>query len=81
MEMEKEEITLDEARQTIIDLFVEEIKEGISSKRDREIAKIVQDFPGLCGIGTMRILRSKALKIVEEINEKQDIRNKIKNAS
>ena len=62
--------TYDETRQAIVDLYVEEIEQGISRKIDRKIAEIVQSFPGLCGLGTMRKSRSKALKIVEEKRKK-----------
>tara|TARA_B100001964_G_C14193184_1_gene582095 strand:+ start:432 stop:674 length:243 start_codon:yes stop_codon:yes gene_type:complete len=80
MEMEIEEMTKNEARQAIIDLFVKQTEEGSSSEIDDKIACIVQDFSGLGSIANMRMSMEKAEEIVEEKNNQQKTRNIIKTA-
>ena len=69
--------THDEARQAIINLFVEGIEEGFSSEIDGKVLDIAQEFSGLSGPSTMRLSRIKAEKIVEEKKKQQDILKKI----
>ena len=81
MEMDGKIITTtDEARQAIVDLYVEGIEKEFTSKIERKICDIAQEFGGLSGPSTMRLSRIKAEKIVEEKKKQQDIFKKIETA-
>ena len=73
MEMDGKKITTaDEARQAIVDLYVEGIEKEFTSKIEGKICDIAQEFGGLSGLSTMRLSRIKAEKIVEEKRKKNN---------